>query len=169
MGVRIINESPNVIKIEKAYSIQKVIGIFTLTILILGLVCFILYQPGRLGKSFTHKTFNITVMILLLLYLARAFYFVYIDRTITFYHYGEKFKVNNREFLHAEIDSLLIIEYTSIGIMPNTFNLFIKLKKNKRIPVSINIAKEDVERIKPGLHLFFNIDKSEEKKRWWPA
>ncbi len=166
MPVRIIKESQNVIKIGTAYSIQKTIGLFMISVSILLFTLFILFQPERIDKSFTYKIFNIILILVLLLYLVREFYFFYIDKHRTLTKNGEELKVNKLEFLHSDVSSLLIIEYNGIGIMGNGYNLFIKLKNLKRIPISIRVGKDDMERIKSEMKLFFKVEKLEEKK-WW--
>lgn len=66
----------------------------------------------------------------------------------------------------SDFFSIYIIEYNGIEIMKNGFNVFMKLKSGKKLPISIRVGKRDMENVKHEIQLFLGIEKIE-KKRWW--
>ena len=166
MPVTITKKSPHVIKVERAYMVQKLIGLFIMTVSTLTFVLFMLLQPERMGKSQMLKAFSVIVVFFLIFFLVREFYFLYIDKSNCILKIEDRFKINNSDFLLKDIDSLLIIEYNGIGIMSNGYNVFIKLKSRKKVPISIRVSKIDMENIKDALGQFLDIKKIE-KKKWW--
>ena len=99
-------------------------------------------------------------------FLVRECYFLYIDKSNILAKNGDGIKINKRSFLLQDINSISIIEYNGIGIMSNGFNVFIKLKNDKSIPISIRISGDDAKKVKTALTKFLNIEIFEEKK-WW--
>lgn len=168
MSVSIIRESPNTIVIERAYIVQKVLGLLIMAVPILFFIVFMVLQPERMGKSVGMKLFSLIFILFLIMILTREFYFLYIDKSNLIIKDGERFKINKNDYLIDNLSTLLIIEYNGIGVMSNGYNIFIKLKNNKRVPISIRINKIDKEKVVEVLCAFFNINKVEEKK-WWIA
>lgn len=166
MPVNILIKSSDMIQFKKVYSFQKIIGLLLMTLAILFFVIFMLLHPERMGKSYSLKTFSFILMFFSILFILREFYFFYIDRDVTINKNLEDFRVNGKVFCISDIDSISIIEYAGIGIMENGFNIFIKLKNRKKIPVSIRIGRADMESVKNELIKFIGIQKIEEKK-WW--
>lgn len=166
MPITVIQKCPNLIEIKNAYVFQKSIGLFFVAVPIIIFISFMIMQPERMGKSITVKAFSMTLIIILIFFLVREVYFFYIDRSNILSKNGLTFEINGKFFLIKDIDSILIIEYNGIGIMANGYNVFMRLKGGKNIPISIRISKDDSEKVKNILCQFFNIEKIDRKK-WW--
>ena len=123
-------------------------------------------QTERMGKSASTIVFSIVLILFLMFFLVRECYFLYIDKSNILAKNGDGIKINKRSFLLQDINSISIIEYNGIGIMSNGFNVFIKLKNDKSIPISIRISGDDAKKVKTALTKFLNIEIFEEKK-WW--
>ncbi|MFY7653076.1 MAG: hypothetical protein ACOVQE_10245 [Chitinophagaceae bacterium] len=166
MPVIVLESSPNLIEIKRAYQLQKIIGLLVMVLPIMVFVLFMIWQPERMGKTTTSKAFGIILILLLMFFLIREFYFLYIDRNNILNKDGDVIKINQKIFLLQDIDSISIIEYNGIGIMSNGFNVFIKLKNNKSIPIAIRVSEEDAGKVKIALSKFLNIE-IVERKKWW--
>ncbi len=166
MPVKILIKSSDEIQFKKAYAVQKTIGLILISLAILIFVIFMLLHPERMGKSYSLKTFSFALMLFSVLFLVREFYFIYIDRDVIISKNLEDFRINDKVFGISDIESISIIEYVGIGIMENGFNVFIKLKNRKKIPISIRIGQTDMESVRGVLVKFIGIQKVEEKK-WW--
>lgn len=164
MPVNILIKSPYLIKIYKSYVFQKIIGLFIMASSIIVFVAFMILQPQRMGKTTSVKAFSILLIISLIFFLIREFYFFVIDKDNLLAKIGNKCQINERNFLLEDICSILIVKYNGIGIMSNGYNIFLKLKSGKNIPISIRVSENDKEKVKNALSIFFNMEKLETKK-----
>ena len=165
MPVSILSNSPDLIQIKRAYKFQKVVGLFLMASSIIVFVLVMILHPEKKGKTISLKLFSVIIILLLIGFLIREFYFFYIDRNILLSKSGESFIINNRSFLQTDFHSVLIIEYNGVGTMEKGYNVFVKLVKGKNIPIAIRVSKDDKERVTKVLCKFLNVQKL--KKRKW--
>lgn len=166
MSVTILKKSLNLIEIKKGYLVNKIIGLFFISIPIIVFISITLLEPKRFGKTIADKVFCIILILLFLFILIRENYFMSIDKNRKILKIEGSVEINGKLFSILDFFSIYIIEYNGIGIMTNGFNVFLKLKSGKRIPVSIRVDREDMEKVKIELQHFLGIEKIE-KKRWW--
>ena len=141
-------------------------GLIIIALPILIFVFFMLLEPQRMGGTFFSKIISLLVILFLLFYLSRVLYLLFVDNDLTITKNDSISVINGKTYLLSDISSLLIIEYFGFRSMPNGFNLFLKTRFGKRIPVAIRAGCEEKDEIKIVLKEFLNIAKVEEKK-WW--
>ncbi len=164
MPVIIIEKLPNLIEIKQAYRFQKVAGFSLMAASIIVFIVSMILQNNLIDKSATNKVFNMVLILLLTFFIVREFYFLCIDRNYVLIKNGNSIKINNRSILIQDLNTISVIEYNGIGIMDNGFNIFLKLRNGKSIPISIRISLNDAEKVKIALTEFLKIEKFEEKK-----
>jgi hypothetical protein len=165
MSVKIREKSSCLIEICNAYRVVKTIGLLIMTLGIIGGLILMLFNQEQIEKKTSSIIFNATLALLSAAFLTREFYFYHIDKNNSISKTESLVKIDKASFLLQDIQALLIIEYNGIGIMSTGYNLFIKLKNNKRIPIVIRVGLEDVEKVKDALCKFLNVEKIE-KKKW---
>ena len=166
MSVTIFKNSHDNLQINRTYWVQKVIGSCIMAISILIFIGFKIFEPQRMGKTVGAIIFTKIVLCFLLLVLIRIFYFLAIDKNNILVKEGEWVKINSRIFLIAEIDSIRIVEYPGFRSMDNGFNVYLKLRNKKTIPISIRVTKEDAENVKDALVEFLQVETLEKKWRF---
>ncbi len=163
----IIDLTTSELRIKKKSRFLNLVGFIFTALPIIFFVAFMAFYPERMGKTISVRIFSIIVISFLLFYLSRVLFLLIVDKDLTILKIGEgKFKIREKEYLHANIVSLLIVEYFGFRTMPNKFHIFLKMSNKFKIALVVRIDKEDMENAVSILKEFLKVEKVE-KKFWW--
>lgn len=161
-----ITLNENYLKISRVRRVWKTLGLIIVSAVIIFFCSYMLVNPVKMGTSTISIILSGLFLFLLIIILSRVIYFYLIDKTNDIKKIDGQFIVNDsKKYLLTDLYSVYITEYNN-NARENSFNIYIKLKNSRKIPVAIRVDPEFAIEVQNGLMQFFNLNLVEKKKYW---